>query len=186
MPLCGNWYKGKNRIFFENKLRNNLKESLKLSFPGSISSIRRLHDRLLITLSDNGKNSLQEITGVIKNVPGIAYCLPSVRTEPHIEKINEIALSWLKELSFETFRITARKSDHQFPISSQKINETVGAYIVDNLSKKVKLKNPDVNFRINLVRGHAFLSGSKRRVQSTILSKSGTCSKPEYSPGPFQ
>ena len=70
----------------------------------------------LVTLSDKGKNSLQEITGIIKNIPGIAYCLPSIRTEPHIDKINELALAWLKQLSFETFRITARKSDHQFSV----------------------------------------------------------------------
>lgn len=54
-----------------------------------------------------------------------------------------------------TFRITARRADKNFPLTSDEINYKVGEYIFEKscLGLKVNLKNPDINCFIEIVDG---------------------------------
>ena len=63
----------------------------------------------------------------------------------------------IKNKKFKTFRITAQRSQKNFPMTSEEINKEVGAYIVEKSKKKVKLTNPDVNCFIEIVDGRAFV-----------------------------
>lgn len=146
--------KGRNRRFFEDKLVENIKRVLK---PDFFEFIKRISGRILIKLTEKGAEHQREIEKSLKKVFGIAYFAFAQKTEAKIEKIQKNALQILKNEKFKTFRITAHRAGKEFPLTSQEINEKVGAYIVDKLKKKVKLENPDLECFIEVVENSAFL-----------------------------
>jgi len=58
-----------------------------------------------------------------------------------------------------TFRITSRRADKKFPLTSEQINYQIGEYIFEksDLGLKVNLKNPDINCFIEIIEGKALL-----------------------------
>ncbi len=149
--------KGKNRKYFENKLKDNLSYSLRIACPGCVESVKRLYGRILICLSEKGQQSFNEIEETLTNVFGAAYFAPAIETELDLDKIKKSALKVLSKEIFTTFRITARCSNQQFPFSAQKVNEEVGATVVENLGKRVNLSEPEITCFIDILQDAAYL-----------------------------
>lgn len=149
--------KGKNRRYFENKLKDNLSYSLRSACPGCVESVKRLYGRILICLSEKGQKSLNIIQETLTNVFGAAYFALAIETELDLDKIKKSALEVLSKEKFTTFRITARCSNQQFLYSAQKINEEVGAAVVENLGKKVNLSEPEMTCFIDILQDAAYL-----------------------------
>lgn len=149
--------KGKNRRYFENKLKDNLSYSLRSACSGCVESVKRLYGRILICLSEKGQKSLNEIEETLTNVFGAAYFALAIETELDLDKIKKSALEVLSKEKFTTFRITARRSNQQFLYSAQKINEEVGAAVVENLGKKVNLSEPEMTCFIDILQDAAYL-----------------------------
>mgnify|MGYP001569516593 CR=1 FL=1 len=144
--------KGKNRKFFEEKLINNIKAALNIQIPENWEFVKRISGRILIKLTNKNQRF-----DVLKNIFGIAYFAFAVSTKNEIEKIQETALTLVKNKEFKTFRISAKRSDKKFPLSSQEINEKIGESVVKNLKKKVNLKNPEITIFIEVTENNAFL-----------------------------
>ncbi len=155
--------KGKNRKFFEEKLVENLKKVLKDLGCGKV---QRISGRILIELSERAKES--KIREALKNVFGIAYFSFAVSREQEIEAIKEKALDLLKSKKFKTFRIETKRGKKDFPLTSQEINEKVGAKIVEELNRKVDLTNPDITCFIEIVEKYAFLYLEKIKGQGGL------------------
>ena len=149
--------KGQNRIFFENKLKSNLKTCLKNDCPASIDSIKHLRGRLLISLTEKGRDSLPTIIESLKNVFGLAYFAPAVKSDPDLDILTKKAVRLLSESDFDTFRITTRKTYSNVDFSSQKANEIIGAAVVNQLNKRVNLNHPEANCHIDLIQSRAYL-----------------------------
>jgi len=144
--------KGKNRRFFEEKLVENIKKAL----PGnSFQKVRRISGRILVELEDKIREDL--IKNALKNVFGLAYFAFAVNCQQEIEIIKEKAVELLKDKKLKSFRIDTKRSEKDFSLTSQQINEKVGAWVVQKLNKKVKLKNPDITCFIEIVEKYAFL-----------------------------
>jgi thiamine biosynthesis protein ThiI len=73
------------------------------------------------------------------------------------EILEAAALEFVNTLPGESFRITTRRSDPNIPLSTQKMNEEIGAAVVEKFGKKVNLTQPDVNCHIDLVEDSAFV-----------------------------
>ena len=149
--------KGKNRGFFEKKLQENIRKALNRFAPDTFKSIGRMYGRLIIRLNDHGQNEIESITAVLKNVCGLVYFAPAIKTVQDMETITKLAEKIMTTGEYATFRVTARRPDKDFPISAQKINEDVGAAILAVTSKKVNLKNPEKTCFIDVVDKRAFL-----------------------------
>lgn len=172
--------KGKNRDFFETALLENIKKSLEGENIGGVS---RLFGRILVFLSEN--SDIESIKEKLKNVFGIAYFAVGFESDRNLEKIEEDIWFILKEKKFNSFRITAKRSDKSYPIDSQEIDRQIGSYIWQKLEKvgktpKVDLKKPDINiiieitgqgtfFYLDKIKGLAgFPAGSAGRVVSLV------------------
>lgn len=149
--------KGKNRSFFEKKLQNNLRTALKRFSPGTFSSIGRMFGRLIIRLNENGQNEIGSITAVLKNVCGVVYFAPAVNVKQEMDKITAASIAAMSNSNHESFRVTARRTDKDFPISAQKMNENIGAAIIASTGKKVNLSHPDKTCFVDVVDGKAFV-----------------------------
>lgn len=150
--------KGGNRKIFEEKLVENIKKSLQIN--GIVfESIRRISGRILIELP-KAQDELKIIMA-LRNVFGLAYFAFVKNCQQNIEAIKEAAAEILKNKNFNTFRIEARRSDKNFPLTSQQINEQIGAYVVGKLDRKVKLESPELTLFIELVEEYCFLYTEK-------------------------
>jgi thiamine biosynthesis protein ThiI len=149
--------KGRNRSFFEGKLVTNIKKALKRVAPGNVFSVRRLYGRLLITLDPANEPPREEITDALRDVLGLVYFAWAYTVQPDLEKIKARVLDLLGEKSFNTFRITARRPDRNFPVSAQRLNEILGEAVVTYLKKKVDLTHPELTCYMDVVNGSAYI-----------------------------
>ena len=149
--------KGKNRRQFERKLKDNMKAGLKAACPGSYVEIRTVRGRIVIELTEIGRESLDCMKEVLRNTFGLVYFAPATRMEQKKEILEAAALEFVNTLPGESFRITTRRSDPNIPLSTQKMNEEIGAAVVEKFGKTVDLTQPDVNCHIDLVEDSAFV-----------------------------
>ena len=131
--------KGRNRIFFENKLKTNIKKAL---HKVNIKEIERLRGRLVINLAEAGQEKLA--TEGLQNVFGISHFSFGTAVEKDIEAIKETAWSLLENKSFDSFKIETRRAQKDFPINSMEVNKQVGAFVQKNCGKKVDLSEPEI------------------------------------------
>ena len=59
----------------------------------------------------------------------------------------------------ETFKITAKRSDHHFELDSHGIQQYLGDAVMDVCPDiKAQMKRPDINLRVEIRRDGAYLS----------------------------
>lgn len=167
--------KGKNRIFFERKLKENIKHALNAFIPDSFITIKRLRGRFLIVLTKSGQDSISNIKEILTNIFGLAYFAFAYESESDLGTIKLDSLELMKRLEFNTFRVTARRIDSKFPYTSQELNEEVGAEILEKLNKKVNLKYPEATCFIDVLDEGTFLFTEKiQSVKGLPVGVSGT------------
>ena len=167
--------KGKNRIFFERKLKENIKEALNTYAPDSFVTIKRLRGRFLIELTELGQKSTQQIKEILINIFGLAYFAFAYKSESDIDIIKSDSLELMKRLEFETFRVTARRIDSKFPYTSQELNEDVGEVIFEKMNKSVNLKYPEATCFIDVLDEGTFLFTEKiQSAKGLPIGVSGT------------
>ncbi|MFT8726469.1 tRNA uracil 4-sulfurtransferase ThiI [Liquorilactobacillus ghanensis] len=148
--------KGKNRRSFIDRLAFNTRAVLH-DFAQVVVKAQR--DRMHIQL--NGADSHQ-VMERLQQVFGIQNFSPSIRVERELETVKTTALAMIKEKfqSGMTFKINTRRSDHDFQLDTNQMNDLLGGYILDNLPGiKVKMKNPDLTLRVEIRKNGIFLSG---------------------------
>ncbi len=153
--------KGKNRSFFEKKLKDNIKNALDANAPNSFVNIKRLRGRFLIELTESGQESTQQIKEILINIFGLAYFAFAYESESNIDIIKSDSLELMKRLEFKTFRVTARRVDSRFPYTSQELNEDVGEVIFEKMNKSVNLKYPEATCFIDVLDKGTFLFTEK-------------------------
>lgn len=153
--------KGKNRDFFEKRLVLNMKNQLQKNAPDDVVQIKKAFGRIIITLSPKGKETPEKVLQTLKSTFGLTSFSLAVQLPQDMEKIKQAALETLRESEFETFRITAKRSQKSFPLTSEQVNKEVGAHIAENLNKKVSLKNFDANCFIEIAENYALIYTKK-------------------------
>lgn len=149
--------KGKNRKFFEERLMKNIKMGLNHKVPGSFKHVKRISGRIIVILDQAGGINQKKIELVLKNIFGIAYFAFALNVKQNISDIEKNCLHLLQDKNFKNFRISTQRSKKEYPLTSQKINEKIGAYIVEKLNKKVDLTKPDVTCFVEIVEKFAFV-----------------------------
>ncbi len=148
--------KGENRRFFERRLVSNIKSVL----PGIKVSL--LRGRILVF----GKK--REVEERLKRVFGIvsfsfARIVPSLK-----EEIKREVISLLKEESFNSFRVTVKRADKSFPISSVDFSSYLGAEIKKETKKEVSLQNYDLNCIVEITKKESYIYFKKIKGQGGL------------------
>ena len=147
--------KGKNRRTFINRLALNVQKSL-IDFP----KVKVIAERDRMHLLLNGEDS-DEIIPLLTKIFGIQTFSPSIRVEKDIEVIKQTAQAIMQEIytGKETFRISTKRSDHDFIQDTNELNLTLGNAIVDIFPDiKAQMKQPDINLRVEIRVEGAYLS----------------------------
>ena len=148
--------KGKNRVFFEKRLVNNIKLSLQGT---GYAEIKRLHDRILVHLGQGA--NITKIKERLRQVMGIAHFEFSSRTENNIAAIKEAALRHIRDASCESLKVETRRADKTFPLTSPEVSAEVGGYLIKATGTRADMHNPDLTCWIKITHNAAYISTEK-------------------------
>ena len=148
--------KGKNRVFFEKRLVNNIKLSLRGT---GYAEVERLHDRILVHLGQN--TDITEVKRCLRQVMGIAHFELACRTERDITAIKKAALRQIQEDCYESFKVETRRTDKTFPLTSPQVSAEVGGYLVTETGTRADMHNPDLVCWVKITHNAAYVSTEK-------------------------
>lgn len=148
--------KGKNRVFFEKRLANNIKLSLQGT---GYAEVERLHDRILVHLGKRA--NITEIKERLRHVMGIAHFELSCRTENNIVAIKEAALRQIQDASCESLKVETRRADKTFPLTSPEVSAEVGGYLIKETGTRADMHTPDLTCWIKITHNAAYISAEK-------------------------
>jgi len=146
-----------NRDYFENRLCRNIRETLA---DCGIGAVRRMSGRILLELRPACR--LDEILTRISKITGVAYFAEAWPATLTLEGLEETAWNLVSSKSFESFRVSTRRADKTFPLSSVEVNQRVGATIKEKCGKRVDLENPDLVCAIEIVDNRALIYVDRR------------------------
>ncbi len=134
--------KGNNRIVFEKKLIDNIRDCLKKN-KVKYKKIERLRGRIIIFT--------EQKLDCLKYVFGISSFSSALVVEPEIKEIEKAIESIIKDRKFKTFRVSAQRLNKDFSLTSPEIERTIGSFVCEKLNKKVSLKNFDLEIGIEIL-----------------------------------
>ena len=102
-----------------------------------------------------------EYKKILKNIMGLKNATPMYKTNANLEEITNVAKHIIKNIKFDSFRITTKRQDKGFQYTSHEINQKIGAKVYEVCNKSVSLNNPELNIIIEIVRGQAFTGYKK-------------------------
>ena len=149
-----------NRNWFEKQLVTNIKNQIKgLQF----SNIKKFSARIFIN-NINLRKANQYISK-LSNLMGISSVHLMSNVPSDIKEIKNCCLDLLEseKKNFQTFKIFTKRQNKSFPHTSPELNAMVGELICDKLDKKVKLRKPDIELRIEIIEDTAVIGHQSKK-----------------------
>ncbi len=146
--------KGRNRAWFEDKLILNIKKS----FSNSEIKVKKKYGRVLVVFS---KDQIDDIKKTLSRTFGIESFSFGILSKSNFDNITKNVVDLVKHNpnQWNTFRVTTKRQDKQFPIKSNTLNEKIGGCILDTFTqKKVDLTNFDLNIRIEVTHHETYIT----------------------------
>jgi thiamine biosynthesis protein ThiI len=146
--------KGRNRYRFEQNIHLQIRTSL-ASF--TRITIKTEFARIYIALHGEPHKAVME---AMKPIFGIHSLSPAIQAEMDLESIQAQALAWMQSLTNvpQTFKVTVKRANKDFPFDSLQTSYWVGGYILqamDDLS--VDVRKPQVELKVDIRQDEAYL-----------------------------
>lgn len=148
--------KGQNRLYFERKLRHNVRQCLKANqVPGEVWQEGQ---RLYLT-TDQVESAIE----AVQRVFGLVSLSPVSEAPADLEAISQEAVEIAHRAGLgpeRSFHVRARRADKSFPLRSPEIERWVGGRIVEATGARVDLsKAADIEIGIEVQRRRALVFG---------------------------
>jgi thiamine biosynthesis protein ThiI len=148
--------KGKNRRQFEDALLRHVRTAL----GPLVHEVRKQQGRLVCRPSDHADPG--QVREILACIPGIVNFSFGHSAPKDIKSIGGRAVNLLTKREFKTFGVRTKRTDKQFPMTSEEISRAVGASILRGLEgKTVDLSAPDLWLYIELTGKEATLFTEK-------------------------
>lgn len=153
--------KGRNREYFEQRLVRNIQLALK---DLAVSRVENLRSRIRIQIPSGADHTLIEqrltrVCGIANFSLGLG--LPLNLAEPNLDSLTGAIIEELRQKSFSTFRVTAKRADKRLTLTSMDVERAVGAALCHATGKTVNLKDPDCTVYVELLTKEAYFSVEK-------------------------
>ena len=137
------YLKGNNRFIFENRLIENIKNSLK----GIDFKFVKTFGRYVIT--NYQLENQDEIISRLKTVFGLYSLSIADEVESKKEIIIEKVLNY--NITDKTFKVFVKRADKSFPLSSMELASLIGEKILEKYpTSKVDLYNPEIKINVDM------------------------------------
>jgi thiamine biosynthesis protein ThiI len=150
--------KGKNRPWFLRRLVRNLRRAL---VDLDIREVRVLMGRIEIVL---GTGMNRELVGErIRRTFGVGNFSYARRTTLDLDVLTTAILEDLRERDTASFRVSARRADKRFPLTSPQVEREIGRRIQVARGWAVNLEQPELVVHLELLTNEAFYFFGKER-----------------------
>ncbi|MDA4133448.1 MAG: THUMP domain-containing protein, partial [Thaumarchaeota archaeon] len=144
--------KGANRPIFEKSLERNIRTSLR-GLDGL--HVKKVNQRFFVTVEDGMVTEARER---LARVFGVAWYAKVENVPLSYPAILETAVRVLGDCERgSTFRVSARRSDKSFDMSSQDVARKLGEDIISRLGLKVNLSQPESTLFVDIIRDQAIV-----------------------------
>ena len=150
--------KGKNRPWFVARLVQNLREALS---DLDIARVRVLMGRIEVVLGPGA--DWPTVRGRLARVFGIGNFARAGRAALDVDAIAREILADLDATDPRSFRVSARRADKRFPLTSPQIEREVGGRIKEARGWHVDLSDPEMTIHVEALTDEAFYSFGKER-----------------------
>ncbi len=148
--------KGGNRQRFVARLVSNLRES---TAGLGVRGAQSLPGRIVLWLAADAADD--EIRTRIARTFGVANFSIAVESALDLDAIREAVLGAVAGERFTSFRITTRRANKQFPLTSPALNTVLGAAVQAATGAAVDLDAPDLTVTVEILPRCAFVSAGK-------------------------
>ena len=150
--------KGKNRPWFVARLVRNIREATK---DLDIKGVRALQGRIELVLGPS--TSWESARDRVANVFGIGNFARAGRAPLDVDAIAAEILKDLGPHDPPSFRLSARRSDKRFPLTSPEIEREIGGRIKEARGWTVNLADPAFTIHVEALSNEAFYYFGKER-----------------------
>jgi len=150
--------KGKNRPWFLARLVRNLRAAVA---DLDVRAVRPLMGRIELVLGPN--TTREEVGERLRRTFGVANFSYAARTELDLDVLSRDILHDLRDRTCGSFRVSAKRADKRFPMTSPEVEREVGGRIKTARGWKVDLEHAELVVHIELLTGEAFYFFGKER-----------------------
>ena len=150
--------KGKNRPWFLGKLVRNLRDAVS---DLDVKSVRALMGRIEIVLGSSVP--FPTVSERIRQTFGVANFSLAGRAPLDVDAIAAAILADLGTRTCESFRVSVRRADKRFPMTSPQAEREIGGRIKEARGWRVDLSNPAFTIHVELLTNDAFYFFGKER-----------------------
>jgi thiamine biosynthesis protein ThiI len=150
--------KGKNRPWFVAKLVHNIREALS---DLGVRQVRALMGRIEVVLGP--ASDWPTVHARLSRVFGAANFARAGRVPLDIDGIAQQILSDLDPSDPPSFRVSVRRADKRFPMTSPQLEREIGGRIKEARGWHVDLGNPALTIHVEILTDEAFYSFGKER-----------------------
>jgi tRNA uracil 4-sulfurtransferase len=150
--------KGKNRPWFMGRLVRNLRGAVS---DLDVRAVRSLMGRIEIVLGPGATR--EEVGDRIRRTFGIANFSYAGRTPLDLDRLTVAILRDLEDRTCDSFRVSARRADKRFPLTSPQVEREIGGRIQEARGWKVDLENAGLVVHVELLTDEAFYFFGKER-----------------------
>jgi tRNA uracil 4-sulfurtransferase len=150
--------KGNNRPWFIARLARNLREA---TSDLGVREVRVLMGRIEVLLEDDA--DWITVRDRIARVFGVANFAQAGRAPLDVDAIARAILADLGDRTARTFRVSARRADKRFPLTSPEIEREVGGRIKEVTGWQVDLDDPGFTIHVEALTNDAFYYFGKER-----------------------
>src|SRR5688500_6781796 len=143
--------KGRNRPWFIARLVRNIKAAMS---DLDVTRVVTKMGRIEIVLG--GPEAWEPVARRLRHVFGIANFSRAALVPLDLDGIAASILDDLGDLRVSTFRVSAKRADKRFPLTSPQIEREVGGRIKEAKGWKVDLDNPEFTIHLEALTGAAF------------------------------
>lgn len=138
--------KGKNIKHFLIRLQNHIQHKLR-DFEGV--KVKRTQGRMFVLLNGNEPEPILEI---LQNVFGIKSMSLAIKVDNTLENIQAATLFAIQdEPTVKTFKISAKRTNKDFPYGSQEMNQILGGHVLVNCENlTVDVHHPDLEIKVEI------------------------------------
>ena len=150
--------KGKNLPWFLARLVRNLRQAVS---DLDVQSVRALMGRIELVL---GPAAVPEVVGErIRRTFGVANFSFARRTDLDVDGIARAILTDLGDRTCASFRVSARRADKRFPLTSPEVEREIGGRIKAARGWRVDLDHAELVIHVELLTNEAFYFFGKER-----------------------
>jgi thiamine biosynthesis protein ThiI len=150
--------KGKNRPWFLRHLVRNLRRAVA---DLEVEAVRALMGRIEVVLGPRADP--QAVGERIGRTFGIANYSHAGRAPLDLDAIAAAILADLGDRACENFRVSVRRADKRFPMTSPQAEREIGGRIQEARGWRVNLKSPELHIRVEMLTDEAFYFFGKER-----------------------